>query len=238
MENMILFALNYKTMSFYVEIKITEKKELEVGLKINKILSTLMEQNNVSLTMLHRNTGIAIPTLKRLQSDPTANPTLTTLLPIADFFQISIAQLAGKEVISQNHFGYRENRTYWQEVPLLPWEEIGNWLKQKGESLPKREKVIIDIDAGEFPYALIVEENEWLEISKNSILIINPSLIPENKDYIICQKKGHSPTLKQILFDEEKKYLKSLSPYLPINLFEEDHCCLGVLVQIRKNIKK
>ena len=79
---------NVDTKSLEIDIN-------SIGISLNRNLSILMKENGVSLSLLYRNTGIAIPTIKRLQNDPTTNPTIGTLLPIANFFGISITQLIG-----------------------------------------------------------------------------------------------------------------------------------------------
>src|SRR5579863_7222932 len=111
-----------------------------------------MEDNRISLSVLHRNTGIAIPTIKRLQSDPTTNPTITTLLPIAHFFNISISQLIGTEPLPSGIKGYKENKTFWLKVPLISWEKAIDWrknsLQEKIDSF-----ILVDIDVGQTPFA-------------------------------------------------------------------------------------
>lgn len=66
---------------------------------LNERLSGLMKDRAVSLTMLHRGTGVPLPTLKRLQSDPAANPTIGILLPVARFFGVTVDQLVGEAAL-------------------------------------------------------------------------------------------------------------------------------------------
>lgn len=205
-------------------------------MNLNINLSKLMADNYISLSVLHRNTGVAIPTIKRLQSDPTANPTMTTLLPIANFFNITINQLLGKEPLPKLSSGYIENKDNWVKVPLITWQETIKWADLKREKF--EDTVLVDIDIGQSPYALRVEEDDWFFIVKGSILIFNSEIKPEHKDYAIVHKNGYSqPALKQVIYDEENIYLKSMNQYLPLGLFEEEHKFLGVLIQIRKNTK-
>lgn len=207
-----------------------------IGINLNRNLSRLMENNCISLSVLHRNTGIAIPTIKRLQSDPTTNPTITTLIPIANFFGVTIVQLIGNDFSNLRISGYIENRTNWLKVPLIGWKQTINWNKSEKIELTN-DIVLADIDAGKFPYALKVEKDDWPEISKGSILIINSEILPEHKDYAIVYKSGQTPTLKQVLIEEEKIFLKSLNPYFPPSFFDESYKFLGVLMQIRKDTK-
>lgn len=212
--------------------------ESSIGSKLNQILSILMEKNRVSLTMIHRNTGIAIPTIKRLQSDPTANPTIATLLPIASFFGITINQLIGEAPIPENISGYVEKKIEWLKVPIIQWQQVLDW--PNVEILNTSDSfTFTDVEIGQNPYALVVEEEDWVGFLKNSILIIDPVLKPEHKDYAIVYKIGQSsPTLKQVMIDEDKIYLKPLNTYFSPTPFDENHRFLGVLVQITNAIKK
>jgi SOS-response transcriptional repressor LexA len=208
-----------------------------VGLNLNRNLSRLMDDNNISLTGLHRNTGIAIPTIKRLQSDPTTNPTMTTLIPIADFFGLTVNQLISNELNLNTPMGCIENKSGWLNVPIIEWSQAINW-PHLLEGKKANSYTLVDVDVGENPYALSVEEDDWLSVPKSSILIINANIVPENKDHAVVYKAGqNAPTLRQVIIDEEKIYLKALSPYLPPIPFEDIYRFLGVVIQIRKNIK-
>ena len=208
-----------------------------IGINLNRNLSKLMEDNHISLSVLHRNTGIAIPTIKRLQSDPTTNPTITTLLPISNFFGVTITQLIGNEPLPSGITGYIEDKTHWLKVPLIEWNQTVNWHKQEKKS-QSHLFVLVDIDVGQNPFALKVEEDDWFSISKGSVLIINTEIIPEHRDFAIVHKIGqNNATLKQVLIDEGKIYLKPMNSYFPPTLFDDTHHFLGVLIQIRKDTK-
>lgn len=206
-----------------------------IGNQLNQILSKLMQKNKISLTILHRNTGIAIPTLKRLQSDPTANPTISTLLPIANFFGISLNQLIGTEHIPDHISGFIEEKKYWLRVPVIAWKQSCHW---PSVEISTSNFVFTDAEVGNNPYALIIEEDDWMGFLKNSFLIINYDLKPSHKDYAIIHKVGQDiPTLKQIIRDEDKVYLKSLNTYSSPTPLDEYHRFLGVLIQVTNTIK-
>lgn len=216
--------------------ELNEEKNL-LGVKLNQILNGLMEKNKVSLTNLHRNTGIAMPTIKRMQSDPTTNPTITTLLPIATFFGITVNQLIGEEAIPSNLSGYIEKPVNWLSVPIINWDQAIDWPNKK--AIGNSNSILTDAEVGNNPYALIVEEEDWVGFLKNSTLIINSDLQPEHKDYAVVYKQGQTmPTLKQIMIDEEKIYLKPLNTYFSPTVFDETHHFLGVLIQVKNTIKR
>lgn len=223
-------------------LDVDDPKPLEVGtesigVNLNRNFSWLMENNRVTLSMLHRNTGIAMPTIKRLQSDPTTNPTIATLQPIANFFGITITQLIGNNTPTQ--LGYLENKAYWLEVPLIEWNQVTDWLIPENQiQIKTKTSIFVDVDVGKKPFALIVEDDDWQTIFKGSLLIVNSELTPVHKDYAIVSKMGQStPTLKQVVVHDGEMYLKPMNPSFQTIRFSEDHRFLGVLIQIRKDTK-
>lgn len=220
-------------------LKFVSKDQIQIpgfdAVKLNRKLSKLMEENHISLTVLHHNTGIPLPTLKRLQTDPQANPTIANLLPIANFFRISINQLLDDQSI-KGHSGYITDQKNWIKVPIISWEESIHW--PYAMTTEQTNFILTDIDCGEKSFALRVENNDWIGFMQGSLLIINPDLKPEDKDYVIVYKKGQKqPTLRRFLIDEEKKYLKPLNLDFKTLPVDYSYCFLGVLVQIRNDIK-
>jgi transcriptional regulator with XRE-family HTH domain len=64
---------------------------------LSKILSKLMEENGIDDAILARNTGVPAATIARLRANPKANPTASTLRPLAKFFNLSVSQLLGDD---------------------------------------------------------------------------------------------------------------------------------------------
>lgn len=67
---------------------------------IKDTMSRLMQAYAMTQTELANKTKLTQATIQRLQSGDTDNPTLKNLIPIADFFSISIDQLVGRAPIS------------------------------------------------------------------------------------------------------------------------------------------
>ncbi len=69
--------------------------------------------------------------------------------------------------------------------------------------------------------------------------MIDPSLNPDDRDFIIVYKKGRrSPELRQILIHKNKRYLKNVNSSSEIIDFSEKNKSLGVIVEIKMNYKK
>ena len=63
-----------------------------------QILRQLIEERGISLKELSSETGVAAPNISRLLSSSDSNPTLSTLMPIARFFGVSVSMLIGESV--------------------------------------------------------------------------------------------------------------------------------------------
>ncbi|RDH39976.1 MAG: XRE family transcriptional regulator [Candidatus Aquirickettsiella gammari] len=88
-------------------------------------------------------------------------------------------------------------------------------------------------------YALLIENNNWNNFLAGSLLVINPSLNPHNRDFIIVYKKGRrSPELRQVLIYKNKRYLKNVNSESEIIDFSEKYQSLGVIIEIKMNYKK
>lgn len=207
---------------------------------INKTLKVLMEHNNVSISLLSKNTGVPVGTISRLMSEEHTNPTLSSLTPIADFFNISIGQLIGDDPLSLTDTAgfYIENRNFWTRIPVISWETIKEFLSNNDESKNFSEKTILsESDLGPKSYALIVDNSDWDYFSQGTILVIDKNAEPQNRDFIIVSKDAHkTPTLKQLLIDEaDNKYLKPMNSSFKILTMDENYEILGVMKQARKD---
>jgi transcriptional regulator with XRE-family HTH domain len=71
--------------------------------KLSSILSHLMSQKGIKSAELARKTGIGQPIIYRLMTGETENPQISTLKPIADFFQIGFDELLGLAPLKKQH---------------------------------------------------------------------------------------------------------------------------------------
>ncbi len=201
-------------------------------------LNLLMTETHISADELGRRTGLPASTIKKIRNHSNPNPTLTTLIPLAEFFAITLDQLIGNEPLPtiriKGH--YQKNPATMHSIPLLTWEETIEWPNTHNQS---HSTIVTEHDCGKNTYALIVEEDDWENLIKGTALIVDPALTPEHRDFIIVYKSGQKiPTVKQALFDEEKIYLKSLIQGYNIAPLTSEHIILGVVIEFRKNLRK
>jgi len=204
-------------------------------------LKTLMEQGQVTLSMLHKSTGIPLATISRLLSDEQQNPTIASLVPLAKFFQVSLDQLIGSEPLPSLIESSAQSANKWHSIPLISWEYIMKWTQEKHHKIHKyAHNILTDLELSQDGFALLIEHNDWQFFPQGTLLIIEPHTEPKHRDYIIIAKTElknglQSATLRQLLIDGNEKYLKPLNPEFKIAPLTEEDKILGVMKQSRRD---
>src|SRR5580704_4784010 len=88
-------------------------------------LNTLMARSRINSSELARLTGLPATTIKRIRNNEQSNPTVSTLLPIAKYFSMTISELLACEGgfignISPKVCGLKL-------IPLLSWRECAQF---------------------------------------------------------------------------------------------------------------
>ena len=210
---------------------------------LSSILKILMSELHINESELARQTGVAQPVIHRICSGETDNPKVGTLKPLANYFSLSISQLIGDQPLPNNRIPgtYSPGARGWQQIPLLDWEEILHWPNFRSadhsKSLPA---ISVDLELNEHAYALNVPDSDFEpRFPQGAILVFDPSLKPNNRDFVIIRVENQSiPSFKQLLMDGDYLYLKPINPDFKTMLLDKPHQFLGVMVQSRMDFKK
>ena len=196
-----------------------------------------MTEKRISADELARRISVPASTIKKIRNNYNPNPTLTTLLPIADFFSITLGQLVGNEPLSNTHIQNFDNQlNTFHQIPILSWEEAISWPKNKNHSYKTIENYG---DHSEDIFALVVNEDGWENIAKHTLLLVDPAIKPEHRDLVIVYKTDQaSPSLKQIVNDDGIFYLKSVTTGHSSILLTNEYRILGVVTEYKKYLKK
>ncbi|WP_296619963.1 helix-turn-helix domain-containing protein [Marivirga sp.] len=206
------------------------------NLKTN--LNLLMKEAHLNAEELSRRIGLPASTIKKIRNNDDPNPTLSTLTPLAKYFSLTISQLVGDEPFSESRISgsYNINLHTLNHVPLISWEEAINWPFKDNKVRPT---ITTEYEYSKDAYALIVDEDDWESLSKDTVLLVDPKLQVEHRDFIIAHRSGQkTPTLKQVLFDEGQMYLKPVTQKYNIAIFTSEHKILGVIVEYKKQLRK
>ncbi|TAK73113.1 MAG: helix-turn-helix domain-containing protein [Gammaproteobacteria bacterium] len=206
--------------------------------KLSENLNFLMSEARLTAEELSRRIGLPASTIKKARNKCDSNPTLSTLTPIAKYFSLSISQLIGDEPFPKSRAkgAYQINQETLCHIPVISWQEAIHW--------PDTEKqfhstIMSEYVYGKHAYALLVVEEDWENLAKDTVLLVDPTLAVDHRDFIIVYKNGQkTPTLKQALFDEEEMYLKPIEEGYNVAVFTPEHKILGVVVEYKKQLKK
>jgi len=201
----------------------------------------LLHKANISITQLHKITGIPLTTLKRIKDDPLANPTISTLIPLSNYFGVSLNQLLGLETLPNNIFTQtaKQHLQGLHEVPILQWEQAIHWEKLITAARHTNHGVTTDYPMNTAAFALVITEPHNGYFQLGSTIIIDPTLSAEHQDYVLVYKEPTNRChLRQYLVDEHYSYLKPLNPDFKTIIMTPKHRIIGVIVQSKRDLKK
>ena len=197
--------------------------------KLSDNLNLLMTAARISASQLARRINVPLSSIKKIRKGDNKNPTLATLLPIAEFFSVTLEDLVAGNPLQ------KINNLVPAQLPLISWQEALNWSDVVSN---KRSVVFSENDYSEHAYTLFLEADCGIFLS-NSLLLIEPNIYPLHGDYVVVHKEGLSlAVLKQFLIEEEKPYLKSLNITTHTVLMAENYRLLGVVMEYHHTLKK
>jgi len=210
---------------------------------IGQNISILMEACGIDATELSKQTGLPCSTISRLRSNlKEFSPNISSLLPIADYFCISLSQLIGEEPINKDRHGkFKPIKMRKLPLPILHAENILMYLDDDNIS-DQVSFLDVDLALSENAYAYLYRGNSMEpHFPDKTLLIMDATLEPENLDYVLILPLGKKlPIFRQILIDAEEKYIRTMNPAFNefVKISQETHKILGVMVQSRMNYRE
>lgn len=209
--------------------------------KINEILKLLMFKKDIRTAELAREVNIPQQTLQRIVSGMTPNPHMSTLVPLARYFSISIEQLRGLEPISGLEISPSySNYPGLSSIAIIQWTEVTQWQAQIDQPTTRYDKIFTDAQVGPKAFALRTKDSSMSPIfPENTILVVDPEKEAKDRQYVVVKLRDQmEATFRQLLVDLGNFYIKPLSPdfnqFPMIKLTPEDKIC-GVVVQARRD---
>lgn len=203
-------------------------------MKLKESLKFLIEKYNLNTMDLARRTGVGQPVIYRIISGETEDPKISTLSTLADYFHISIDQLIGNAPLD-----IKDNeRKQLPSIPLLTWENVVYMLAANKEQLNNSPTITTTIQTNKSIYALRIKDDSMAPIfCQDTLISVDYAKKPKNFDYVIAKtKKNKEAVFRQLIIDEDLKYLRPLNPNIEkfkIQLVEDNCAFFGVLIQSR-----
>jgi SOS-response transcriptional repressor LexA len=219
--------------------------DIKSTLSLGDVLSLLMTECDIDDAKLSREVGIPASTISRMRLNPVANPTASTLRPIAKFFFVSISQLLGDEPLPENRLPGTHNPTYFTSVrmPVIDWNQINEWVENKGQNLQWKLNNWISTEktVGFGSFALLINTDSFgIAFRKGSTIIVDPERSPIDGDLILIKTNdGSGVLLKQFLTDGNDIYVRSVNPEMKgIKNLRENYKILGVVIETRFSLQE
>ena len=206
---------------------------------LSKNLNKLIQDARISTRVLEEKLNIPIATIKKIRYGDNLNPTISTLLPLANYFGVTINQLIGEDELPRSALKIESSGNIALEsvsVPILDWEDLNE--NSSSKSILPKKYVITEFTTSNNLFALTVDVDDYTKFERSGILIIDPNRKYTNKNYVIVFKHGQTrPTIKQIIVDDGTVYLHSLinniSSTTPLT---SEFTIIGVIISYKKSL--
>lgn len=197
-------------------------------------LNMLMAKARVNANELARRTGIPASSIKKIRNYHHPNPTLMTLLPLAQYFSITVSQLIGDLSLPVDEIVLTPSSSQGpllHSVPIISWAEAAQY---RGGSNAHDHSIATERHYGPRAFCLSVEEPAWEGFPKGTLLVIGPDLAPQHHDYVlVLQIKQSILSIKEHLVEDEDVFLKSILVDGHTIPKSKEHHVLGVVMEKR-----
>ncbi len=196
----------------------------------------------MNVSELARKTKVPTPTIHRIVTGKSTRPYRSSLVPIADYFNISVDQLLGEEALPEvnSNSNSLAGHIPIKNIPVIPWDE----LKVKDDIEIDCKKVVPFLgEISEHGFATVLPDTSMEPMFvQNSILIIDPKSEISDRNFILALLgPNHIPVLRQILNDADHKYIKAINSdlcELQMRLLTDKDKILGKLLESRVNFSQ
>ena len=165
-------------------------------LSISEILSNLLQINNITEYELANKINIPRQTINKIINKKTIDPKSSTLLKIAEFFNVSIDELLGNSIKNTNSTISLESI----EINIIPFDKLEQITPQQVFDVNvsnNRIKISIDNHTDKTKiFAITINDNSMLpRFTKNDILIFSVTSHYTNFNYVLSFIKKQSKYL-------------------------------------------
>ena len=170
-----------------------------------------MTECHLSDAELARKTGISQPRITNLRNGRVKNPSIDTLISLANYFYISISQLVGEIPISSLPTTPNTSQKYLLAPMLDNYQDIKAFIKNP-DYFPKRIPLYKPSNQAVFSF-LLREKMMEPRFPQYSHLIFSPNRVAIDGDYVLIYFSNIKLLLfRQLLIDGENKYAINVNP--------------------------
>lgn len=205
---------------------------------LGEILRRLLFEKRIKAADLARELDIPRPTIHRLLTGKSKRPHESSLIPIANFFSISVPQLLGEEPLfktTNEALNPQPALSKVNLIPLISWASLNDL---KNALINAQQQITVTKDISGNCFATLMHDSSMEPLfPKNTILIFDPELTPKDRSFVLVHlHETNLPIFRQILIDADHKYLKPLNPDLhdfKMRTLSKKDVILGCLMESR-----
>ncbi|KUM02001.1 helix-turn-helix transcriptional regulator [Chromobacterium subtsugae] len=169
-------------------------------------LASLMQRHGVDAVRLSDETGLGIATINNLRRG-VGNPTLSTLVELARYFQVSIGELAAS--------GAKQSALPRQAVfsmPLVGIGHVGDFIEtgiaDQGDYCAEV------VGYAERPLFAVLVNNDTLypHYAQGTVFVMVRESRPQDGDIVLVTIGANSPCLRRVYVEEDFLLFSSISP--------------------------
>ncbi|AMQ26658.1 TPA: helix-turn-helix domain-containing protein [Legionella pneumophila] len=210
---------------------LNETSQLQLAKTLNELLG---RDEKLTPAALARKLGIPTNKITRILNGDVTDPKASTLVQIANYFDITIEQLLGLEPITRQGEVHQAEST---SRPLPVFE-----FSQGVESKSPQEWYRWAENNVDGEYSALVIDTDLYEptFPQNSLLIINQDITPDDRSYVIVKKKGDSThySIKKFVVEGNEQYLYPINPKLPVEIYDDNlHTVVGVILEVHQKLR-
>lgn len=201
---------------------------------LSQNLKKILRDHDMNISDLARAINLPQSTLNQLFLGVSTSPRISTIIPIAKFFYVSVDILLG---LSQN----TENINYHTNVPIIEWENIKKWIDFNSDFnlFTHKQWVITDKKIDKLSFAIKSTKAMEPVFMANSVLIIDTSKTIADNSYVVCCEKNNNCKIKRVIKDGGDIFLESINNLWDtgqIKYNHRDHIIYGFIKEVRLNM--
>ena len=206
--------------------------------KLSQNLKKFLAKSRLSENELSRRTGVPQQVINRILSGINKNPKIATLMPIANYFMISLSQLIGDAPLTED-IKINPSHLGWNEIPLIDWEMLNNIKMNRIDSINNK-RIMVDANIDPNCFAVTMDGNSMEpRFPDGTILIFNKMKKIKTASFgLFYIHSINKIVFRQIFIKGKNIYIKCLNSKLtssnltPLN---SDDKYLALLIQSKLN---
>ncbi len=207
-------------------------------------LQGLLERAGIlSGSELAKKVNLPVPTINRLLAGTVSDPRTSTLLQLAEYFNVTVDQLLGNTPLP--HSLNSSEQTYSQSI-RIPMFGLADIILESNVTRVKNQFYNYSIDnkselGTNNLFAVEINNDQFSPVfSQGTILIVNKAILPPaHNDYILIKLlEANTITVKRFFIDPPFNYFVPLRPNLAtIKYIAEEHELIGIVQEAHTQLK-